>query len=42
MKKSEQIIIESWETVNYSNIHIIGISEGKEKEKREAMLKRYR
>lgn len=40
MKKSEQIIIESWETVKYSNIHMY-ISEGKEKEKREAILKRY-
>ena len=38
MKKSEQITIESWETVKYANKHISGISEGK---KKEAILKSY-
>lgn len=39
MKKSEQITIESWETVKYANKHISGISEGKKKG--EVILKSY-
>ena len=35
MKKSEQIIIESWETVNYSNIHLPFFCQRNMKEKRD-------
>lgn len=41
MKKNEQSLRDLWDMIKHTNIHLMGIFEGKEKEQAEKYLKNW-